>query len=154
MFRITQGDLDDPRVAELIRFHRDSARAQTAPGSAHALDHSGLKSPDIRFWTMWDSDALVGMGALKRLSAGYGEVKSMHTRPAARRQGAGRAMLGHIIAAAKGEGLKRLSLETGSWDYFQPAWALYEAHGFVECGPFGDYRPDPNSKFFTLELKP
>jgi putative acetyltransferase len=47
--------------------------------------------------------------------------------------------------------MSRLSLETGSWDYFQPAVALYRSHGFVECPPFGDYVPDPNSIFMTLD---
>jgi putative acetyltransferase len=48
--------------------------------------------------------------------------------------------------------MSRLSLETGSWAYFAPARTLYARHGFVECAPFGDYRPDPNSVFMTLAL--
>lgn len=152
MPRIAAGGLDDPRVVALLRIHLSTARAQTAPGSAHALDLSGLKAPDIRFWTVWEEQALLGTGALKLLSAGHGEVKSMHTAEAARRKGAGSLMLRHIIDSARGCGLKRLSLETGSWDFFRPAHAFYKAHGFVECGPFGDYRPDPNSVFMTLEL--
>ena len=47
----------------------------------------------------------------------------------------------------------RLSLETGSWPYFEAARAFYRRHGFVECPPFGDYNPDPNSVFMTLELE-
>jgi putative acetyltransferase len=46
----------------------------------------------------------------------------------------------------------RLSLETGCFAYFAPAVALYRAHGFIECAPFGDYTPDPNSLFLTLEV--
>jgi putative acetyltransferase len=61
-------------------------------------------------------------------------------------------MLRHIIATARARGMSRLSLETGSWDYFQPAHALYRRHGFVECLPFGDYVLDPNSIFMTLDL--
>jgi putative acetyltransferase len=48
--------------------------------------------------------------------------------------------------------MARLSLETGSWDYFRPAHALYRSHGFVECPPFGGYGADQNSLFMTLEL--
>ena len=66
--------------------------------------------------------------------------------------GAGSMMLRHIIARARADGLKRLSLETGSWDFFRPAHAFYRAHGFVECGPFGAYVADPNSVFMTLGL--
>src|SRR5262245_13981261 len=153
MMQIVEGDLSDRRVIELLQVHLSSARAATAPGSAHALDIAGLKSPDISFWTIWDDDTLVGIGALKRLSAHQGEIKSMHTAAAVRRRGAGRAMLRHIIAVARAGGISRLSLETGSWDYFRPAHALYRSHGFVECAPFGDYVLDPNSVFMTLDLR-
>jgi putative acetyltransferase len=50
--------------------------------------------------------------------------------------------------------MSRLSLETGSWPYFAPARALYARHGFLECPPFGEYRPDRNSVFMTLALAP
>jgi putative acetyltransferase len=63
-------------------------------------------------------------------------------------------MLRHIVAAAHAAGMMRLSLETGSGDYFAPARALYRRHGFVECAPFADYRLDPNSVFMTLSLAP
>ena len=152
--RIVEGGLDDPRVVELLRTHLARARAETAPGSAHALDLSGLRSPDVTFWSAWDGDTLAAVGALKRLSADHGEIKSMHTAEALRGRGIGSAMLRHIIAAARARGMSRLSLETGSWPYFAPARTLYARHGFAECPPFGDYRPDPNSVFMTLALPP
>lgn len=152
-FVVRPGDLDDPRVAGLLLHHMETARAQTAPGSAHALDLSGLRAPDIAVWTLWAGDAVVATGALRRLSAEEGEVKAMHTAAAFRRRGAGRLMLSHLIGEARAAGLARLSLETGSWDYFIPSRALYAALGFRECGPFGAYREDPNSVFMTLELR-
>ena len=154
MIRITQGDFSNPRVTDLLRIHLTSARAATAPGSAHALDVAGLQSQDVTFWTIWDDDTLLGFGALKRLSADHGEVKSMHIAQALRRKGAGSAMLRHIISAARARGMSRLSLETGSWRYFHAARALYASHGFVECAPFGDYVLDPNSVFMLLKLRP
>jgi putative acetyltransferase len=152
MFSIVPADLDDPRVIAMIQTHVTRARAETAPCSAHALDLSGLKSPDVSVWTMWDDTALVGTGALKRLSSDHGEVKSMYTDVAYRRRGAGRVMVEHIIAAAQDAGLERLSLETGSAPYFQPAVALYRSRGFVDCQPFGTYVLDLNSVFMTLVL--
>ena len=140
VMRIIAGDLSDPRVVDLLQIHVTSARAETATGSAHALDLAELRSPDISFWTIWDDETLIGVGALKRLSADHGEVKSMHTVQRMRRRGAGSAML-------------RLSLETGSWDYFAPARALYRSHGFVECLPFDGYVLDSNSVFMTLDLQ-
>ena len=153
MMRIVQGDFSDPRVIDLLQTHLISARAETAPGSAHALDLRGLQSPDIIFWTIWEDEALVGIGALKRLSAEHGEVKSTHTAQVARGKGVGSALLRHIIATARARGMSRLSLETGSWEYFRPARALYARHGFVECPPFADYVPDRNSIFMSLDLQ-
>ncbi len=152
MLKIIAGGLDDPQVIRLLRVHLTNARAQTAPGSDHALDLSGLKSPEIRFWSAWDEDNLLAVGAMKRLSQSHGEVKSMHTAEGVRRRGVGSAMLEHIIDAARRSGITKLSLETGSWAYFRPAVALYKRHRFVECAPFGDYRPDPNSIFMTRDL--
>lgn len=151
-FRIVDGDLEDPRVMALLHHHLETARAATALCSAHALDLEGLRSPDVRLWAAWDGDDLLGVGALKRLTDDHGEVKSMHTAERARRRGVGGAMLRHIIATAKGRGMTRLSLETGSSEYFHPAVALYQRHGFVPCPPFSEYFEDPNSVFLTLEL--
>ena len=151
--RILPGDLDDSRVRALLEHHAATARAATAPGSAHALDLEGLRSPELTLWTAWDGDVLLGVGALKRLSPDHGEIKSMHTVQASRRSGVGKTMLRHIIDAARAMRMSRLSLETGSWPYFVPARALYASHGFSECEPFGEYVADSNSIFMTLELR-
>jgi putative acetyltransferase len=149
---IVQGGLDDSRVVALLDTHVTRARAETARGSAHALDLSGLRAPEVTFWSAWEGEDVLGVAALRRLSADHGEVKSMHTAEAARGRGVASALLRQIIATARERGMSRLSLETGAWPYFAPARALYARRGFVECGPFGDYRPDPNSVFMTLEL--
>jgi putative acetyltransferase len=150
--RITPGDLADPRVIDLVGHHRINSHEHSAPGRSHALDSKGLQSSDVTFWTAWESETLVGMGALKQLSEDHGEVKSMHTAQGVRRKGVGSAILGHIISVARSRGFSRLSLETGAEAYFQSAIALYQKHGFVECPPFADYAADPNSVFMTLDL--
>ena len=152
MLKIVPADFDDPRVVDLLHTHVTRARAETARGSAHALDLAGLQTPDISVWAIWDDDVIAGVGALKRLSADHGEVKSMYTAQSVRRRGAGSAILQHIIAVARAGGMSRLSLETGSWDYFVPARAFYRSHGFEECPPFADYLPDKNSVFMSLAL--
>jgi len=151
--QIRQGDFIDPRVIDLLHIHLTTARAETAPGSAHALDLTGLQSHDISFWTIWNDETLLGFGALKRLTSDHGEVKSMHVARSMRRTGVGSAMLRHIIETARSCGISRLSLETGSWRYFQRARALYTSHGFVECAPFGNYVLDSNSIFMSLDLQ-
>jgi putative acetyltransferase len=155
---IIEGGLDDPRVVALLHVHVTRARAETARDSAHALDLTGLRAPDITFWSAWEGDGssttLLGVGALRALGPDHGEVKSMHTAESARGRGVGRAILERIAATARERGMTRLSLETGAWPYFAPARAVYTSVGFVECPPFGDYRADPNSVFMTLALSP
>ena len=149
---ISRGDLADDRILRLLRHHFDTCHEVTPPGSAHVFDVTRLAAPSIDFWAAWDGEALLGTGAMKPLDVTHGEVKSMHTAETARRRGVGSALLRHIIATSRARGLQRLSLETGSFGYFEPAVALYKSHGFEECEPFGDYRLDPNSVFLTLNL--
>ena len=127
-------------------------RSQSPPESVHALDLDGLCTPDITFLTAWDGETLLGCGALKRLDATHGEIKSMHTAAAARGKGVASAILSRIEETARAEGLERLSLETGSTDGFAAGRSLYARHGFAECGPFADYEPDPFSVFMTKAL--
>jgi putative acetyltransferase len=150
--RIIEGDLDNPQVIELLGVHLRAAWSNTACGSAHALDVNGLRAPEIDFCALWDGEELLGIGALKTISPDHGEVKSMHVAQSRRRRGAGSILLKHLVGKAREKGLRRLSLETGARDYFRPARALYRKHGFCECPPFGDYRPDSNSVFLSLDL--
>jgi putative acetyltransferase len=113
---------------------------------------SGLRAPDITFWTVWSGSVLLGCGALRELSPVHGEIKSMRTSSAHRRKGVARAMLAHIIDEATKRRYHRLSLETGSMQAFEPAQMLYETFGFTYCPPFGDYVEDPNSVFMTRVL--
>lgn len=154
VMKIMDGGLEGPRVQALLAHHFSTAHSVSPPGSAHALDLCGLRQPDVNFWSGWDGERVITIGALKRLSGSEGEIKSMHTGESYRRTGAGSMMLQHIIARAREIGLSRLSLETGSQPYFGPAREFYKRHGFVECPAFGSYVPDENSVFMTLALDP
>jgi putative acetyltransferase len=101
-----------------------------------------LRAPDITFYAAWDGDTLAAVGALRELGGGRGEIKSMRAAPGYRGKGAGRAILLRLLAEAETRGLRWLGLETGRPEPFQPAIRLYEAHGFAECPPFGDYVSD------------
>ncbi len=145
-------DLDGPEIHALLAEHLRNMHRISPSGSVHALDLDGLRDPRITFWSAWSGDALLGCGALKRLDADHGEIKSMRTAEAWRRSGVGRAMLAHIVDEARHRGYRRLSLETGSQPEFAAAHRLYADFGFVSCPPFADYRPDPHSVFMTLDL--
>ena len=150
--RIEIDDLSRPQVLALLNEHLTNMYELSPPENVFALDVGKLRAPDITFWTVWDSEVLLGCGALKELSATHGEVKSMRTPKALRRKGAGRAVLAHIIEVAKQRGYETLSLETGSNPAFLPAQALYRSFGFTHCGPFGSYRADPHSVFMSLRI--
>lgn len=145
-------DLRHPDVIALLQEHLDWMHRTSPPESVHALDLDALRQPDIAFWTLWDGEALAGCGALRALDATHGEVKSMRTAQTHLRRGVAATMLDHILAEARRRGYARLSLETGSMDYFAPARALYARAGFRPCAPFGDYVEDPNSVFMTRAL--
>lgn len=150
--KIEIDDLSRVEIHSLLEEHLESMRQLSPPESVHALDLNKLRKPDITFWSAWDGQVLLGCGALKELSRTHGEIKSMRTPSARRRQGAGRAILGHIMQTARRRSYETLSLETGSAAEFEPAHRLYESVGFVRCGPFGDYTDDPNSIFMSLRL--
>lgn len=152
MLSIRPGDFSDPRVVALLRYHFEQNRAVTPEGSCHVLDLSAMQVPEISFWTVWQGDELLGMGALKRMNDEEAEVKSMRTHDTAQRRGVASAMLAHIIAVARSAGIRRLFLETGAFAYFRPARELYARHGFVECPAFGGYTSDPNSTYMRLDL--
>ena len=148
-------EMDDPTRPDVMRLlgeHLADMYATSPPESVHALDVGALTAPGVTFWTARRNGELLGCGALKELDPQHGEVKSMRTPKALRRRGAGRAMLAHIVEEARRRGYRRLSLETGSQEGFRPAAGLYRSFGFTECGPFADYKLDPNSVFMTLEL--
>ena len=149
---IVVDDLTGPQIAGFLDEHVREMLSVTPPESKHALDLEALRGPGITFWSVMDSGTVVGCGALKRLDAGHAEVKSMRTTPARKRSGIASMLLEHIITEARRMGFTRLSLETGSAQFYWPARKLYEKFGFEYCEPFADYRPDPLSVFLTRRL--
>ncbi|HHX8465277.1 TPA: GNAT family N-acetyltransferase [Vibrio diabolicus] len=150
--RIEIDNLERPQVIALLEEHLQDMYATSPPESVHALDVSKLKLPSITFWTGWDGEQLLGCVAMSQLEDGHAELKSMRTTLSARKQGVASRLLNHVIEQAKHQEIQRLSLETGSMAFFEPAHRLYEKYGFAYCEPFGDYQPDPNSRFMTLAL--
>jgi putative acetyltransferase len=127
-------------------------RSVSPPESKHALDLEGLRNSGVSFWIVWDDKEVAGCGALKELGPDHGELKSMRTSTRHRRSGVASILMHHIIETSRSRGYKRLSLETGSMPFFEPARRLYQKFGFVICGPFAGYRLDPNSVFMSRPL--
>jgi putative acetyltransferase len=150
--KIVVDDLSGAQIRDFLEEHVLQMRSITPLESKHALDLDALRQPGITFWSVLDGGTLVGCGAIKRLDASHAEVKSMRSAPARQRSGIASLLLGHMIAEATRMGFARLSLETGSTEFFAPARNLYAKFGFEYCGPFAAYRPDPNSVFMTRTL--
>ena len=149
---VREDDLTHAAVQDLLALHLRGMRDSSPPGGVFALDLSGLRDPAVTVFSAWDGDRLAGIGALKALGEGAGEIKSMRTHPDHLRRGVGARLLDHIIARARSRGLRRLSLETGSGPAFEPALALYRRRGFVDGGPYAAYEQNRFSRFLHLSL--
>lgn len=141
-----------PDVALLMARHTVDMHTDTPPESIHMMDASQLAIPEVFFFVMRQDGQAIGMGAFKLIESGHAEIKSMHVLSEHRRQGLSRVMLDHLVGEAAKQGVARLSLETGSQSFFEPARRLYARAGFDECPPFGDYVLDPNSIYMTRAL--
>lgn len=150
---IHESELDRDDVRALLALHFAEMRADSPPEACHVLPIDDLCDPVIRFFSLRDEGgALLGVGALKTLETGHGELKSMRTTPAALGLGVGGAILAHLFATARIMGLTRLSLETGNSPLFAAANRLYRRDGFEPCGPFGGYPDTPFTLFYTRKI--
>lgn len=148
-----EGELDRDDVRALLAMHFAEMRADSPADACHVLPIDALRDPAIRFFSLRDGDGvLLGIGALKALEPGHGEIKSMRTAPAALGQGVGGAILAHLVAAGRAAGMTRLSLETGNSPLFAAANRLYRREGFERCSPFGGYPDTPFTFFYSKQI--
>ncbi len=149
---IEEDDLSGEATQALLALHLRGMHANSPPGHVFALDLSGLTAPGITVWSVRQGHQVIGIGALKGLEGGAGEIKSMRTHPDYLRKGVAAALLDHIIATARERGWTRLSLETGIGPAFEPALGLYRKRGFVNGAAFAGYRPSAFCQFLHLAL--
>ena len=149
MIKSIEGNFDHPEVNELLTKHFIELRAASPKGSTHVLDIPGLKVPSIKFWSLWNDKNLLGCGALKFLNEDHGEFKSIRVHDNFRNKGNGVKVIEHLIDEAKKLNIKRLSIETGSGVFFEPARKLFKRCNFEPCKPFAHYKEDINSIYLT-----
>ncbi|MCM2973342.1 GNAT family N-acetyltransferase [Larsenimonas suaedae] len=150
--QLTRVTTAHPAVCALIEFHLEHMAATSPPESRHALGLEQYSASEIALYGLWLGEDLAGIGALKPLGAGEGELKSMRTAPAFLRRGVARCLLAHLIDEATRLGYHCLRLETGAQPYFDPARRLYQAFGFEPCPAFAAYTDDPNSQYMMKRL--
>ena len=147
-----EGNFDNSEVLELVNKHFIELRSVSPEGSAHVLDIEGLKDQNIKFWSLWEDSQLMGCGALKFLNKEHGEFKSIRVEDRFRKKDNGIKILKHLIYEAKKLNIKRISVETGTGNFFSPARKLFTKCGFKLCKPFAHYKEDPNSCYYSLNI--
>ena len=152
MLKSIEGNFNDPKVNELLTKHFIELRSASPEGSTHVLDIPGLKVPSIKFWSLWESDQLMGCGALKFLDKEHGEYKSIRVHDDFRNKGIGTKVIKLLINEAKKLKIKRISIETGAGKFFEPARKLFQKCNFEPCEPFAHYKKDINSLYLTINL--
>ena len=147
-----ENNFDNPDVNELLIKHFNELKSVSPDDSCHVLNIEGLKDPSIKFWSFWQNNDLIGCGALKFLTTTHGEFKSIRVEDKYRGKNLGKKIISYLINQAKTEGIKKLSIETGAGDFFEPARKLFKTFNFKTCEPFANYKNDPNSCYFDLEI--
>lgn len=141
---------EQPEIIALIDALDAFQKPLYPAGSHHGIDLAALAAPGVLFAVARDAAGKAcGCGAVVLLS-GYGELKRMYVPPEARGRGLGAALLAFLEQQALANQRSVLRLETG---IRQPdALRLYARAGYVQRGPFGQYRSDPNSVFMEKSL--
>tara|TARA_B110000090_G_C13034132_1_gene313057 strand:+ start:114 stop:578 length:465 start_codon:yes stop_codon:yes gene_type:complete len=150
MLKSIEGNFDNAEVHDLLVKHFIELRSVSPEGSAHVLDITGLKDPSIKFWSLWEENELMGIGALKFLDEEHGEFKSIRVNDKFKNNGNGLKVINHLINEAKNLAVKKLSLETGAGKFFTPARKLFVKCGFKTCNPFSHYKDDINSVYMSM----
>ena len=145
-----EGNFEHLKVNDLLVKHFKELKSVSPEGSAHVLDISGLKDPSIKFWSIWEENTLIGCGALKFLDENHGEFKSIRVIDDFRKKGYGFKIINHLIEEAKKLNIKKISLETGNGNFFEPARKLFYKCGFKLCEPFAHYKKDLDACYMSL----
>lgn len=106
----------------------EEIHAALASEIAHLLEDPG------RLYLVTDGGHPVGMGILKPVGPGEGEIKRMYVRPEWRGKAIGRMVFDRLLEDARFLRYRRLRLET--FGFMNAAVSMYEAHGFTYTEPF------------------
>ena len=149
MIIVEPTDPHDPQATALLQTSHVLMQSLFPPEDNAYLSIDELCAEHVHFLAARRGTVVRGTGALA-VKDGYGEIKSMFVDPDARGQGVADAILRSLEDLAREKGLLEMRLETG--DVLHAAIRLYERHGFVPCGPFGNYTANPSSIFMKKKL--
>ncbi len=147
--KVTLGNPREAQATALLRASHALMQALFSADDNHFLSIDDLCEPNVRFFVAKEEEAALGCVALANKGS-YVEIKSMFVHPDARGKGIAHKLMQAIEADARAQGITDVKLETG--DTLLQAHSLYRAHGYTDCGPFGDYEESPASLFMAKTL--
>lgn len=92
--------------------------------------------PEGRFYLVKHNNKTAGVGCLKKIENGIGEIQRMYVAPEFRGFGLGRAIANRLIEDARTIGYHKLKLE--SLGFLDAAHNLYRSLGFKDIEPYAD----------------
>lgn len=114
-----------------------AAYADVAGANHFRLDVDEVSPGRGAYVIAWRHATPVGCGAIRRIDETTAEIKRMYVVPSARGAGIGRQIVAALENEARGLGVTRILLETGTRQ--TAAIALYEKLGFEPIQPYGEY---------------
>jgi GNAT superfamily N-acetyltransferase len=148
-------------VAEVARSNYGLSFDVGAMLESDIEDRTKFFPPTGRFYLVQHHSAFVGIGCLKQLGPGVGEIQRMYIEPHVRGAGAGRRLVEQLLRDARTLGYLTVRLE--SLRALSVAHNLYRSVGFVEIPPYHDnsmqaYQPHESLSAYSdsavfMELK-
>ena len=108
-------------------------------------------SPDGVFYLLQEKEEIIGMGALRKLKEGIGEIKRMYIKPEYRGKGLGKEMLELLLSKCKEYGFSKVYLETGA--FMGAAQGLYRSMGFNDRGEYPETEVPPQLRHVWLFME-
>lgn len=94
----------------------------------------GEPPPRGAFYLVRLDGEVAGMGGVRRLREGMGEIKRLYVRPTFRGRRLGETILARLLDDARAFGLRHVVLDSAP--FMQSAHRRYEAAGFVDRAPY------------------
>jgi ribosomal-protein-alanine N-acetyltransferase len=119
------------RSADLGQILAIEVRRFTPPGWKRSHFEAALANPRTLFVVAEEEGRVAGYACCWQVPPDL-QIHSVVVAPEAARRGIGKALLGHVLAAARAEGLEKAALEVS--DKNGPALGLYRSAGFEVVG--------------------
>ncbi len=144
-------------IAEQAKKHH-KIDLESILGSSHSyaariLDELEIfQPPGGVFYLLQEGGNIIGMGALRKLSSGVGEVKRMYIKPDYQGKGYGKSLLNQLLKKGKDFGYSSVRLDSGP--FMKAAQNLYQSLGFVEIERYPEAEsPDIEGMSWTFMEK-